>query len=148
MVRTPIEIESLLKCLGLGDLLSDARFSTPESRLEHGVELVERMRDSIARRSSHEWLAIFRDASVPAALMGTLDDLVTDPQLPLNGMTLTTRTSVSDETRLINHPVNVDGAERAPVGPAPGLGEHTDEVLTELGFGTTEIRELRAQGAI
>ena len=67
-----------------GDMLiARSRFATPEARLENGVELVGRMRDAnqrvnraaVASRS-------FREAKVPGALMGTLDDLVADPQLP------------------------------------------------------------------
>jgi crotonobetainyl-CoA:carnitine CoA-transferase CaiB-like acyl-CoA transferase len=148
MVRTPSEIESLFRCVGLGDLLSEARFATPEARLEHGVELVERMRDALARQSSEFWLAAFREAKVPAALMGTLDDLLTDTQLPVNGITVTTKTAVSDATPLINHPVNVRDAARRPISPAPDLGEHTDEVLGELGIGAADIRELRSDGVI
>ncbi len=148
MVRTPTEIESMLRCVGLADLLSDPRFATPESRLEHGLDLVARMRDSIAKKSSDEWLAVFRDGSVPAALMGTLDDLMTDPQLAVNGMTITTKTAVSEATRLINHPVNVRDAVRRPIGPAPDLGEHTDDVLAELGLSATQIRDLRTRGVV
>ncbi len=148
MVRTPTEIESLLRCLGLGETLADSRFSTPEARLENGVELVERMRDAIGRRSSSQWLALFREAKVPGALMGTLDDLVTDPQLPLNGMTIAAKTTVSDATPVINHPVNVRGAGRQPIGPAPDLGEHTDAVLAELGIGSADIHQLRIDGVI
>jgi formyl-CoA transferase len=148
MVRTPTEIEALLRSVGLGELLADARFSTPEARLEHGVELVERMRDAIAHESSAHWLAQFREAKVPGALMGTLDDLITDPQLPLNGMTVTTKTKVSEATPVINHPVNVRGAARQPIGPAPDLGEHTEEVLSELGISDVDIRRLRTEGVI
>jgi len=148
MVRTPTEIESLLRCLGLDGMLVDPRFSTPEARLENGLDVIERMRGAIGRQSSAHWLALFREASVPGAVMGTLDDLVTDPQLPLNGMTVTTKTAVSDATPLINHPVNVRGAARQPIGPAPDLGEHTDEVLYELGFAPVDIRQLRTDGVI
>ena len=80
--------------------------------------------------------------------MGTLDDLTTDPQLAINGMTLSTKTSVSDATRVINHPVNVRDAGRRPILPAPDLGEHTDGVLTELGFDAMQIGDLRIQGVV
>ncbi len=129
-------------------MLTDSGFATPEARLENGVELVERMREAIGRQSASHWLAAFREAKVPGALMGTLDDLLTDPQLPLNGMTVTTKTTLSDSTPVINHPVNLRGVARQPIEPAPDLGEHTDEVLGELGIGTADIRQLRAAGVI
>ena len=95
-----------------------------------------------------QWLALFREAKVHGALMGTLDDLVTDPQLPLNGMTIAAKTTVSDATPVINHPVNVRGAGRQPIGPTPDLGEHTDAVLAELGIGSADIHQLRIDGVI
>jgi crotonobetainyl-CoA:carnitine CoA-transferase CaiB-like acyl-CoA transferase len=148
MVRTALEIEALLRTLGLSHLLADPRFATPEARLQHGVELVEQMRNRIALRTSQEWLATFREARVPAALMGTLDDLVSDPQLPVNRITVPTDDSGLSARRLINHPVNITGVTRRPVHPAPDLGQHSDEILEDLGFRPAEIAELRDQGVI
>ena len=145
MVRTPTEIEALLKTVGFGQLLDEPRFATPEARLENGIDLVERMRDRIAHRSSEEWLVLFRSAQVPAALMGTLDDLISDPQLPVNRMTVSSEHSMD---RVINHPINVAGLGRRAVQPAPELGEHSDEILGTLGFSATEITELRNERVI
>jgi formyl-CoA transferase len=63
-------------------------------------------------------------------------------------MTVATKTAISDATPLINHPVNVRGAAREPIAPAPDLGEHTNEVLAELGIGSADIRQLRVDGVI
>lgn len=148
MVRTPEEIEALLQTVGLGHLLEDPRFATPEARLEHGIEMVEQMRNRIALRTSQEWLASFRAAKVPAALMGTLDDLVADPQLAVNRMTVPTDDSGRATRRVINHPVNIAGLPRRPVHPAPDLGQHSDEILRSLGFRPAEIAELRDERVI
>lgn len=148
MVRTPTEIDALLQTVGLGHLLADQRFATPDARLENGAELVEQMRARITLRTSQEWLASFREARVPAALMGTLDDLVSDPQLIVNRMTVPTDDSGRQTQRVINHPVNVTGLPRRPVHPAPDLGQHSDEILGSLGFHPAEIAELRSQRVI
>jgi crotonobetainyl-CoA:carnitine CoA-transferase CaiB-like acyl-CoA transferase len=148
MVRTPTEIDALLQTVGLGHLLADQRFATPDARLENGAELVEQMRDRIMLRTSQEWLASFREARVPAALMGTLDDLLSDPQLTVNRMTVPTDDSGRQTQRVINHPVNVTGLPRRPVHPAPDLGQHSDEILGSLGFHPAEIAELRSQRVI
>jgi crotonobetainyl-CoA:carnitine CoA-transferase CaiB-like acyl-CoA transferase len=148
MVRTPAEIEALLQTVGLGHLLADPRFATPEVRLEQGVELVAQMRNRIALRASQEWLASFRAAKVPAALMGTLDDLVADPQLAVNRMTVPTDDSGLATRRVINHPVNIADLPRRPVHPAPDLGQHSDEILGSLGFRPAEIAELRDERVI
>jgi crotonobetainyl-CoA:carnitine CoA-transferase CaiB-like acyl-CoA transferase len=148
MVRTLTEIDALLQTVGLGHLLADQRFATPDARLENGAELVEQMRDRITLRTSQEWLASFREARVPAALMGTLDDLLSDPQLTVNRMTVPTDDSGRQTQRVINHPVNVTGLPRRPVHPAPDLGQHSDEILGSLGFHPAEIAELRSQRVI
>jgi crotonobetainyl-CoA:carnitine CoA-transferase CaiB-like acyl-CoA transferase len=148
MVRTLTEIDALLQTVGLGHLLADQRFATPDARLENGAELVEQMRDRITLRTSQEWLASFREARVPAALMGTLDDLVSDPQLIVNRMTVPTDDSGRQTHRVINHPVNVTGLPRRPVHLAPDLGQHSDEILGSLGFHPAEIAELRSQRVI
>ena len=148
MVRTPVEIASLLQATGLGHLLSEPAFATPESRLENGVQLVALMRERIARQSSQNWLAVFREAGVPAALMGTLDDLTSDTQLPVNRITVTTRDGSGSGPPLINHPVNVTGLPRSKIQPAPDLGQHSEEILGTLGFTSAEIAELRSQRVI
>jgi len=145
MVRTPAEVEAMFATLGLGDLLHDPRFATPEMRMEHGVELVERMRRAIAMRPGADWIRRFHAAQVPASIMQTLDDLRDDPQLEINGMT---RASASGPRRIITHPVNVTGTARSPIEPAPELGQHSIDILQELGYSKTDIESLRATGVV
>ncbi len=147
MVRTPAEFEALMNVVGLVQLLSEPRFASPEQRLAHGAELVQHMRIRIAERPGEQWLASFHAANVPAALMGTLDDLTRDAQVDANGITV----SNDDERgghRLINHPINVAGLPRRAVQPAPELGEHSDEILGGLGFDSEQIAGLRRDGVI
>jgi crotonobetainyl-CoA:carnitine CoA-transferase CaiB-like acyl-CoA transferase len=148
MVRTPAEIAGLLTVVGLGDVLSDSRFATPEARLDNGEELVQRLRTAIAPRTSAAWLTAFHHASVPAALVGTLDDLVTDPQIERNGMTVSAERESLGTDRLINHPVNVTELPRRAVRRAPELGEHSDEILRSLDYSEAEISHWRADGVI
>ena len=91
---------------------------------------------------------MFREAGVPAALMGTLDDLTSDAQLPVNRITVTTRDGSGSGPPLINHPVNVTGLPRSKIQPAPDLGQHSEEILGTLGFTSAEIAELRSQRVI
>ena len=148
MVRTPLEIAALFHTLGLADLLAEARFATPESRLDNGVELVGHVRAAIALRESQHWLTKFHDAKVPAALVGTLDDLLTDPQLAANGMTAIADAASVGAARVINHPINVVGLPRRAVGAAPALGQHSGEILGRLGYTSTDIAELRSDGVV
>jgi crotonobetainyl-CoA:carnitine CoA-transferase CaiB-like acyl-CoA transferase len=147
MVRTPTEIGALFSVLGMSDLLSNPRFATPEARLDNGAELILRMREIIAKRTSSVWLAAFQAASVPATLIGTLDDLPADAQLGANRMTVSANAAVG-ASLLINHPVNVEGLSRRSVARAPELGQHSTEILRSLEFDEAQIEGLRHDGVI
>ena len=147
MVRTPTEVSALFNVLGLAEALQDPRFATPEARLDNGTELIARMREVIITRTSAIWLAAFQAASVPAALVGTLDDLPKDAQLDTNRITIAATTSLGTRP-MINHPVNVEGLSRQSVQPAPGLGQHSVEILRALDFDDAKIEELRHDGVI
>jgi crotonobetainyl-CoA:carnitine CoA-transferase CaiB-like acyl-CoA transferase len=148
MVRTPQEIEAFFRTLDLDAVIALPRFATPEARLDNGAELVGYIRDRISALPSAQWLSRFHSAGVPAALMGTLDDLVADAQLAINRMTVPGAASGGTTHRLINHPVNVEGLARCDTRAPPALGEHSDEVLEQLGFTPTEIAQLHEQQVI
>lgn len=141
MVRTPEEVESLLAVLGGLHLLEDPRFSTAEDRYLRGSEMIAEIRPMVAARTSAEWMAAFKAAGVPAALIGTLDDLRKDPQLAINGIVTKPVEDVGVDL-VINHPLNVDGLPRAGVKKAPDVGEHSLAVLAELGFSDDAIGAL------
>jgi len=146
MVRTPEEVDSWLAVAGLGALLADPRFATPEARLENGGELIRMLRTALITQPSAHWMAEFRAAGVPAALIGVLDDLPHDPQLEANGLAPAVDAPELGNPRLIRHPVNVDALARTPYRRPPELGEHTDSILRELGYSAEHIAEMRERG--
>jgi len=145
MIRTPEEFNRFLEALHLESLRDDPRFATPEARLDHGDALAELLAARLSSRRGEEWMAAFAASRVPAALVGRIDDLPTDPQLTHNGMVVANHEA---QRVLINHPVNVDGVPRATPRGAPGLGEHTEEILAELGYDAGTIEQLRADFVI
>lgn len=148
MVRTRAEFSGMLTVLGLTDLVDDERFATPAARIENGPIIVERITELIAERPSAEWLTAFEAANVPASRVATLEDLDSDPQLLANGMLMQPEDEAIPLPWMIDHPINVDALPRAPIRPAPGLGEHTDGILAELGYDAAERESLREDGVI
>ena len=148
MVRTRSEFSGMLAVLGLADMIDDERFATPAARIENGPIMVERMTALIAERPSGEWLTAFEAADVPAALVATLEDLDSDPQLLANGILMQPEHEEIPMPWMIDHPVNVDALPRATIRPAPDLGEHTDTILAELGYDAAERATLRTDGVI
>lgn len=146
MVRTHAELDALLLAAGLEDMLVDERWADPHSRLEHGPELIERLRATFATRTAHDWIATFREANVPVTLVAEMEDLRTDPQIAANNMAAAPTDPRVGLPTVINHPLNIDGMPRAGARHAPHVGENTAEVLAELGFTPAEIATFAATG--
>ena len=147
MVRTPEEISAYFGILGASHLLEDSRFQSTRARIESGDALANEIRPIIEQRDAAEWISEFKNANVPVSMLGTIDDLPSDPQLVANAILREPDEPIGTDY-IINHPVNVEVSKRAPVKRAPDVGEHSEEVLTELGYQEHEITRFRKAGVI
>jgi crotonobetainyl-CoA:carnitine CoA-transferase CaiB-like acyl-CoA transferase len=147
MVRTENDFDALLVALDRLEWLADERFATPELRLEHAELFTGLMREVIAERTAAEWLEVMQDAGVPVALVAQFQDLPSDPQVIANNMAVEPVEDVG-MARVIRDPVNVDGLGRVGVKKAPDLGEHTDEILKELGYTQADVDRMRGAGIV
>jgi formyl-CoA transferase len=148
MIRSQEEVEQLLTAVGLGGLLADERFATPEARAEHGEVLVRLFQDLIRDRDSDEWLELFHREGINASRMSVVEELVHDEQVLVNGMVVPPVDESVKMPHVINHPINVDSLPTVGPKRAPDLGEHTDEILAEMGLNAARIRTLRDKGVI
>ena len=105
------------------------------------------MRDVIVERTAAEWMEIFAAENIPAALVAEFQDLPDDPQVLAKDLAMVPAQDVG-MARVIRDPINVDGLDRVGAKPAPEMGEHTDEVLQELGFTPAEIAAWREAGIV
>jgi itaconate CoA-transferase len=114
------------------DLFEDPRFLTNESRVEHRSLLEPVLEDLFAARPAREWLELLEAARIPCGAVNEVPDVVDHPQLAHNRLVVEVDSPVG-EIPVIGSPFLVDG-ERPPSGPVPALGEHTEEVLREIGL--------------
>ena len=148
MVRAPAEVEQLSKVVGLGGLLIDERFATQDGRAQHGESLVQLFQDLLKERDSDEWLQIFNDEGINATRMGIIEELIEDEQVKINHYVVPHNDSSVDMPYVINHPIKVDALDQVGPERAPDLGEHTDEILQELGFDPEAVSSLRSKGVV
>ncbi len=148
MVRTEQNVIDLLEALGVPDLFSDEEFSTPEGRMHHRAMLSDTFQEILAQKDADEWLAIFRQCSVPVKKVATIDEAILDEQLLVNDIVVRPEDEGFGIPFVINHPVKVDRV--AQVGPrkAPEIGEHSRQILLDLGYTEEEIHAMREAGTI
>ena len=147
MVRTDEEVRSFFAVLGASDLLNDPRFQSTRNRIESGDALASEIRPTIEAQDAAHWIQAFKAAHVPVSMLGTIDDLPSDPQLVANAILREPAEPIGADY-IITHPVNVDSSERAPVRRAPDTGEHSREILTDLGFEPADIERFRDAGVV
>lgn len=139
----------LCAALGRDDLLADERFAEGRGRRHNATALVEALDVEFARRDLDALTAAFDEHDVWWAPVNTPAEAVLDPQALAAGAVVEVPAGEGAPAhRAIASPVSYPGAPLPPLGPVPGLGEHTDEVLREAGFGDDDLAALRASGAV
>ena len=140
--------ERLCAAIGRDDLASDPRFARPRDRMENLDALVSTLEETFARETTGHWLTALEAAGVPAGPIYTLDEVYADPQVRARDMVVETEHPAAGRVRNIGIPVKLSETPGAFRRPAPALGEHTDEVLRELGVSDARAAELRTSGAV
>jgi itaconate CoA-transferase len=114
------------------DVYADERYSTMEGRVANRAELEPAIEAVFRTRTAAEWLERLERAGIPCGAVNELPDVMAHPQLAHNRL-VTEVLSPLGPIPTIGSPIAIDG-DRPDLGPVPALGEHTREVLEELGL--------------
>lgn len=143
--------QRLAGAVGRDDLLDDPRFATEAAALENRVILRQTFAALFAENTAAHWDELLAAAGVPAGLAKTPDEVIAHPQLAHRN-SLTTLVDVpgtrQGELTFLNAGFTVDEDPTSPSTPPPRLGQHSTEVLAELGFSVSDIENLRTTGVI
>jgi crotonobetainyl-CoA:carnitine CoA-transferase CaiB-like acyl-CoA transferase len=134
---------NLCHALGRPELINHPHFATPELRRVNGSELVAIIDAAVAGKDMAAWREIFRRHDVIWSPVPTTQQTAADPQMEANGV----YAEIEPGLRTVMNPLNLAGVEKVKPRMAPGVGEHTVEVLQELGYSEGAIADLLHRGA-
>ena len=138
----------LCEALEAPELTDDPRFRASADRRAHREDLTEELERRLAARDMAEWQARFDRAGVPAGPILNVRQSFEDPQVQLLPVVRRVESPKLGTLRLVGHGVNLDRTPPAMRSAAPERGEHTVEVLHELGYTDNDIESLRRAGVI
>ena len=138
----------LCKALGAEQLAADPAYSSGKARLRNRDQLNAALEAITRTRPSAEWIEILNQAGVPCGPIYRIDQVFADPQVRHVGMARAIEGPAHGRQVLLGQAVNLSRTPWELRTPTPEKGEHTDAVLSALGYDAAEIAELRARGAI
>jgi crotonobetainyl-CoA:carnitine CoA-transferase CaiB-like acyl-CoA transferase len=131
------------RLVGREELINDPRFADDLLRADHREVITTAMNEWLATRTTAEALAALQTARVPAGPVLDLGEVLEDPQVKARELL-----QYVDDVPLANTAVRLSATPGTIRHRAPTLGEHTDEVMRELGFSQEQISALRAAEVI
>jgi len=132
--------------LGAKHLREDPRFADNASRVRHRDELTAAFEEILRKEPSVHWLALLDAEGVPAAEVQDVAQVFASEQVRALGAVQELNSAIAGDHRVVGPPVRFD-LEALPYPlPAPALGEHTFEVLAELGYDRADVERLLAEG--
>ena len=140
--------EGFCRVIGRPDLLEDPRFSGRTERLVNRHALIPEIEKTTVGETRSYWLERLDEEGVPSGPINNYAEALSDPHALARQMVVDLLHPGAGEIKALGVPVKLSDTPGAVDRPAPLVGQHTAEILTELGYGEAEQRELAAKGVI
>jgi crotonobetainyl-CoA:carnitine CoA-transferase CaiB-like acyl-CoA transferase len=140
--------QRLCKVIEREDLLARPEFASNVNRAKHRIELNAELNATLAKRASAEWVEILNHAGVPCGPIYSVDQVFADQQVAHLQAAVEVEHPRLGKFRVLNQAARLSRTPAAVVSATPEIGQHTDEVLAELGYSVAEIAALHTKGAV
>ncbi len=141
--------ELLCAILQRPDLKDDPRFASNSQRVAHRAALVEELNRVFSQRDTQDWLLELRQAGLPCAPINTLPEVFADPHTQARQLILEVDHPTAGKVRMTGFPYKFSTTPADLHSPPPGLGQHTEEILTSLlNYSAEDLTALREKGVI
>ncbi len=140
--------ERFCKAVGLVKEMDDPKFVTNAKRVENRGEIVKIIGDLIITRNGEEWLKILNDAGVPCGPIYTIDKIFADPQVLHRQMLKELDHPRAGKVKVTGIPVKLSETPGEVTTAPPVLGQHTHEILAELGYSSQDVEKLTQEKVV
>lgn len=142
--------EALARGIGREELISDPRFASRQERLDHRLALQREIEAALAIHPCSHWWPLLTAAGVPSGPAHSVAEVLAHPQVARRGgmvATFTEAPGVNRDVQVLRTGIKLDGQAPAVTAPPPTLGQHTQQILTELGDDEAAVAGLQTEGA-
>ncbi len=148
VVYTDRHWQSYFEALGRAQQFeADPRFKSMTTRSENIASIYSELADELLNRTTAEWLAFFDKADIPATPLHSLESLLEDPHLEATGFFSEIDHPTEGKLREMTYPSQWSVTQPGPSKPAPRLGQHSIEILREIGYSPEKIDRMVKSGA-
>lgn len=131
--------EKFIQLINATHLQQDPKFSSNRDRMNNRLELEQQLNTILSQKNTSDWLELFEGGGLPAGPVLSITQMHQDPQTIARDMVPSVNHPVAGKVQTIGLPVKFSETPGGVKSPAPLLGQHTSEVLAELGYSETQI---------
>jgi formyl-CoA transferase len=144
----PNPLKAVCEGLGIEDLTSHAKFSTAKLQMQNRAALWAVLDQELSRFGTEDAVQRISGAGVLCGPVLDYDDVLANPQVVHNDIVRTIEQPELGPTKVIDNPIRLSSIPTRQYAPAPTLGQHTEEILREIGYSSDEVEKLLADGVV